>query len=197
MDEIEKNRYLFHWIAPERLKTVSEKGVLNPYWRHFLLEHERFARGISFCEEPMLWQPDDELPREPCIIIDRKKIDCPFHEVDSSSAYHLTKDVLRARRAKRDVNEILVERRSSRILGTPDEVFIEGRLSLDWIVAIGYEDDDLHPDNAAKAAADAFSSLHGLPTLDMTGWQVGSPGYRETDELIDEAIAERASQLKF
>lgn len=191
------NRYLFHWLSPEKLVGFTKAELLKPYWRHFILGEERFVRGVSLSLEPMLWAPDEELPREPCLILDRGKIDCAMHMIDSGRAYHLTKDILRARRGKRDVSEVIEKAKAAlrRSSSRPDEAFVEGPIKLDAVVAIGFE---ANPDgssseaaNAAQAAAETLS----VPVLDMTGWTVGDPGYRETDEIVEVVRNAMSSKL--
>jgi hypothetical protein len=189
MTTTEKNQYLFHWLSPEKLAILSSTGIIKPYWKHFVLDQNRMVKGISFCEEPMLWHPDEELPREPCIIIDRQTVSCPIHEVDSSQAYHLTKELGRAKRRGDDVGEVIERAKQSRIsiLSLPDEAFLEGQVSLDMIVAVGYQTAE---GNSAEDIAIRFSDQHKVPTLDMTDWEVSCPGYRETDTIVRETIEE-------
>lgn len=188
MSHLPANRYLFHWLATEKLVEFSASGLLKPYWRHFILEEGRFVKGISFCEEPMLWHPDDELPREPCLIVDREKIDCPVHFIASSEEYHLTKQVLRARRKKEDIGEILAFNQDarSRTVCHPDEAFVEGSISLDWVVAVGFQTNGEANDRFAQDAAIRFAEQHDLPKLDMSDWEIGYPGVRELDDIIEE-----------
>lgn len=183
-----QNQYLFHWLTPDKLTTLSTSGIMKPSWKHFILEQNRFVRGISFCEEPMLWHPDEELPREPCIIIDRTKLNCPIHYIDSSQEYHLTKAIGRAKRRGDDIANVIEGARRSRkfVSSRPDEVFIEGPVKIDFIVATGYQSDD---HGKARDAAASFSDCYNLPILDMTDWDIGCPGFRETDDEIREAIS--------
>lgn len=192
MTDDRQNRYLFHWLSPEKLVGIEKTGLLRPYWRHYLLDQERFVRGVSFCKEPMLWNPDEELPREPCLIIDRELISCPTHLIDSGPTYHITKDILRAKRNKQDLGPVIERARASmkRTTSVPDEVFVEGFVRLDWVVAIGYEVDEEAERSPALDCARSLSEKHEIPLLDMTGWVVSSPGYDETDEYVDNARRE-------
>lgn len=195
---MKENRYLFHWISPAKLSGLEKNGLLRPYWRHYLLEQERFVRGVSFCKEPMLWSPDEGQPREPCLIIDRELINCPTHLIDSGPTYHFTKDILRAQRNKQDIAPLLEKARAARTRthSVPDEVFVEGFVRLDWVVAIGYEVDEEEVRAPARDAAIALSEANQIPMLDMSGWVVSSPGYDETDIFVEEAINNASSGLR-
>lgn len=197
MTTLPDNRYLFHWTSIERLQRLEKSGVMKPYWTHYLFDEKRYGKGISTCQEPMLWHPDDELHREPCLILDRSTITAPLHDLESGETFHLTKAIRNARRTGKPIEPILerTEKARARTFSTTDEVFIEGTIAKDSLVAIGYEDDEMDDTGERleliKAAADAM----GVPLLDMTGWQISSPGYRETDDIIDELIG-RTSNLK-
>lgn len=191
-----RNRYLFHWLPPERLERFDARGTLAPSWRHWLLDHERMARGTCTTTEPMLWHPDDDLPREPCLIVDRGLIGSPLHEIRSSDAYHLTREILRLKRAGADIGPAIARERE---LGgirrsQPDEVFVEGAIGWDCAAAIGFEDDWSDESEEIHKRVEAVASNRGLPLIEMSGWRVGCPGYAETDGIVDEKIAEFRAQ---
>lgn len=191
------NTYLFHWTSIERLQRLEKSGVMKPYWTHYLFEEKRYGKGISTCHEPMLWHPDEELHREPCLIIDRTTIEAPSHDLESGETYHLTKAIRNARKAGKPIEPILesVVQARKRTHCTTDEVFIEGPISKDSVVAIGFQDDDLDHTGQRFTAIKAIADAMNLPLLDMTDWEIGSPGYRETDEIVNELIG-RTSTLR-
>jgi hypothetical protein len=185
-------------LSSEKLDAFSASGVLKPSWRHFIVAERRYVKGTSLCEEPMLWHPDDELAREPCLIIEQAKIACPVHFIKSSEAYHLTKDLALAKRKKQDIEPIIEAglRKFSKDTSIPDEAFVEGSILLDWVVAVGFQEDFETGDQAAKEIALRFSSSHDLPVINMSRWQISEPHVREIDDLVDEAIAEHAGRLR-
>jgi len=187
----ECNKYLFHWLSSDSLLAFDRTGKLKPAWRHWLPEEGRFAKGISTCEEPMLWNPDEELPREPCLVIDRKTVGHAIHPLRSSEAYHLTREIERVRRKKGDVDEVLDRWSRMRRFthSAPDEMFVEGPLSWDNVVALGFEEDGTQESARPADLVRDMSERRGLPYIDLTGWKVGSPGVMETDGIVDEAVA--------
>ena len=197
MTTLPDNRYLFHWTSIERLQRLEKSGVMKPYWTHYLFDEKRYGKGISTCQEPMLWHPDDELHREPCLIIDMSTIEAPMHSLESSETYHLTKAIKNATKLGKPIEPILegIEDRRKRCFGTNDEIFIEGSISKSSIVAIGFQDDDMDHTGERFAAIKAIADAMELPLLDMTAWEISAPGYTETDEIVDELIG-RTSNLR-
>lgn len=191
------NKYLFHWTSIERLQRLEKSGVMKPYWTHYLLDKKRYGKGISTCHEPMLWHPDEELHREPCLIIDRSTIGYPLHDLESGETYHLTKAIRNALKTGKPIEPILegVEQARKRTLSTTDEVFIEGPILEGNVVAIGFQDDDLDHTGERFTAIKAIADAMDLPLLDMTDWEISAPGYTETDEIVDELIG-RTSNFK-
>jgi hypothetical protein len=189
---IKENKYIFHWLSADKLDQFMETGVIKPYWRHFLIQRRGFVKGISCAREPILWCPDEELPKEPCLIIDLEKVSCPVHSISSGDVYHFTKEVLRAKRKKQDIEALIDEEINGRkfVFGTDDELFLEGQLSIDWIAGVGFQSDLDTDDVRAEESARTFSNARSIPVLDMTDWVVGDPGVVETDEIIEEAVSE-------
>lgn len=183
------NRYLFHWLSPDALEKFDAAGKLEPSWRHWLLDEGRHVRGTSTCEEPMLWSPDEEKEREPCLVIDRKTLGCPVHAIDSAQAFHLTREIARAKRGKRDIPAVIERAKAASKFthSAPDEHFVEGKIAWDSVVAIGFECLGTPACDDMRARAEAVAARRGIPMIDMTGWEVSRPGYRETDEIVDEA----------
>lgn len=184
--------YLFHWLPIQKLGRFARSGILKPAWKHFILDDERLATGTSTCEEPMLWNPDEGLPREPCLILDYSKIDAGIRLINSSEAYHLTKRIANARRAGKDIAPLVEQARRMRAFshGGWDEHFVEGPITVGAVIGIGIEEDDVHGEEYADAVRAVAQDL-SLPTLDMTGWEVGMPGLAAVDELVREMLSER------
>jgi len=186
------NRYIFHWISIERLQRLEKSGVMKPYWTHYVFDEKRFIKGISGCKEPMLWNPDEDHHREPCLIIDISTVEAPLHSLSSSETYYLTRSIKNATKAGKPIDPILkdIEIRRTRTFGTNDEVFIEGSILKTNVVAIGYEDDDMDQTGERLALIKTAADAMGVPLLDMTGWQVSAPGYSETDDIISNLIGQ-------
>lgn len=185
------NRYMYHWLSPEALAAFDASGIIKPYWRHWVIEAGRHVRGISTCEIPMLWNADDEKPREPCIVIDLPTVKHPVHAISSSQSFWLTRDIRNAKRRGDDPQKC-IDAAISRCKGEleiPDEYFIEGPLTWENVVALGCEEET----GSSRDVVEALSRRRFLPVIDMEGWQVGYPGYTETDGIVDEAVAEMAN----
>lgn len=188
------DRYLFHWLKVEKLEEFHTAGILNPGWTHWILDADRFVKGTSTTDEPMLWTPDEDMKREPCLVLDRARIDHPIHAISSSESYYLTKDIRRLKRARKDFRTAIDFRREMRKFSrwTPDEYFVEGPISWDAVVLIGFEDDEKRSTAPIIDIARRIASERGLGMLDLTGWTVGSPCIKDTVEIIEEAIGEAA-----
>jgi hypothetical protein len=171
---------------------------MKPYWTHYVFDEKRFIKGISGCKEPMLWNPDEDHHREPCLIIDISTVEAPLHSLSSSETYYLTQAIKNATKAGNPIDPILkkIEMRRTRTFGTNDEIFIEGSIAKTNIVAIGYEDDDMDQTGERLALIRKAADAIGVPILDMTGWQVSSPGYTETDDTINQLIGRNSSEFK-
>jgi len=189
-----ENRYLYHWLPKEKLEEFHATGTMRPYWTHYVLDAGRFVKGISTTDEPMGWVPDEGLMREPCLVIDRTKIDHEIHAISSSEAFHLTREIRRLKRAKKDIEPAIKGRWRNREMSrwTPDEHFIEGPITWDAVVAIGFEDDGKRSTKAVVESARGIAEERGLALIDMSGWRVGDPGVMETDEIVEEAMTAAA-----
>lgn len=190
------NRYLYHWTSIERLKRLAQTGIVKPYWTHYVFDEKRFVKGISSCKEPMLWNPDEDHHREPCLIIDISTVEAPLHSISSSETYYLTNAIKNATKAGKPIDPILkdYEVRRKRTFGTNDEVFIEGSITKASVVAVGYEDDEMDQTGERLALIIKAADAMGVPLLDMTDWQVSSPGYTETDDIIS-ALTDKTTVL--
>jgi hypothetical protein len=184
------NQYLYHWLSTERLERFFQREVLKPYWRHWVYDRGGFARGISTSPDPVRWMPreDEDVPAEPCIVIDRTAFDYDAVELDSGEAYHLTRDVLRARRGGRDVDDVLARvGRDRRItFGVMDEVFVMSPIPIRAVAAIGYEPNRMYwgEVDAIRSVADRLD----VPLIDMDGWIDSGPDLDGLDAFIRKAI---------
>lgn len=185
------NRHLFHWMKPKRLKTFADREILRPTWTHWIRDVHGMVRGTSTCLEPMLWNPDEGKPGEPCLILDREAFDFDFHLIDSGNTYHLTRRLKQAIKAGEDIAPILRDDAKSitRSFGQPDEMFITTPIPWKAVVAIGYEEERTSAETIELINDVASSS--GLPLIDMSGWVVSSPGFAETDTIILDATMSR------
>ena len=189
MSRVPENKFVFHWLSAARLAKFDRAEELKPYWRHFILSERRMVKGISACFEPMTWSPDEGDNREPCLVIDRSRLDAKFHVVDSGAAYHLTREIVRRLKdenaAAKAIEQAEKMARISR--GTGDEFFIEGNVPWDAVVALGYERE--FEGGGPEGQVGEIAARRNLPVIDMTGWAVGDPGVKETDEIVSEALA--------
>jgi hypothetical protein len=185
-----KNRYLYHWLSPERLERFAARGVLRPYWRHWIYDLGGFVKGVSTSPNPVDWMPreDEGVPGEPCIVIDRQAFEHQAVDILSSEAYHLTKDITRAVRSGKDIEPILerVPWSRQRTWATLDETFILTPVPSSAVAAIGYEPDRMywHDLQVIRDAAD----LWNVPLIRMDGWLANAPDVTELDRLIESAI---------
>lgn len=184
------NQFLYHWLSTDRLERFSQRQVLKPYWRHWVYDRGGFARGISTSPDPVQWMPreDEDVPAEPCIVIDRTAFDYDAVELWSGETYHLTKDVLRAQKAGRDVNEVLARVPSSRrtTFVVMDEVFVMSPIPIGAVAAIGYE-----PTRMYWGEVDAIMTIADrlqIPLINMDGWADGGPDVEDLDALVHRAI---------
>jgi len=186
------DRYLFHWLKAESLDEFHAAGTLFPGWTHWVLEANRFVKGICTTDEPMLWVPDEGKKREPCLVIDRTRIAHPIHAISSSESFHLTKEIRRLKRERKDFQTAIDNRWKRREFSrwTPDEYFVEGPITWDAVVLIGFEDDERPSTAKAIEIARQIADERGIGMLDMTGWTVSSPGIRDTAEIIEDTIRE-------
>lgn len=185
------NKYVFHWLSLERLEKFDRAAELKPYWRHFILAERRMVKGISTCFEPMCWSPDAGQRREPCLVIDRARIDAPIHIVDSGPTYHLTREIKRRLKDENATAKAIeqAERMVRMSRSNGDEYFIEGTVPWDAVVALGYERELEAESGDPQDLVDGIAARRNLPVVDMTGWVVGGPGVSETDEIVSEALA--------
>lgn len=188
-------RFLYHWLSPEKLSACVSSGSLKPYWRHWIADQKRFARGISTAFGPTNWVPDEGLPRETCLIIDRSLISAPQLEINSGNAYHDTHlfKLLRRRGVPADIaaEEIFERARNRRSPCRPDEVFVEGVIEMACVVAIGFEFDpaDGLPEGEATEAARTLA----IPLIDMTEWVSNGMHFLDAGQIIEEMINEYSS----
>lgn len=181
------NRYLYHWIAPERLSRFAERGMLKPYWRHWIYELGSFERGISTAPNPMQWMPLEEEGQagEPCIVIDRNAFRHRSVELCSGETYHLTRDVLRAMKSGRDVEEVTsrVPDRRKMTWSRCDETFILDPIPSCAVVAIGYEPERMYWEDLQiiRAAAERWQ----VPLMRMDGWLDNPPASDELDDIVE------------
>jgi hypothetical protein len=185
------NQYLYHWLSTERLERFFQREVLKPYWRHWVYERGGFARGISTSPDPVQWMPqeDEGVPAEPCIVIDRTAFNCDAVEMWSGETYHLTKDILRARKAGRDIGEILarVPSRRQTTYVVMDEIFVMTPIPIEAVAAIGYE-----PTRMYWGEVDVIMTIAerlDIPLINMDGWADNAPDVEDLDTLIHRAIA--------
>ena len=178
-------RYLFHWLAAEDLRSFDSIGQLAPAWRHFLIGSGREVVGTSTCIDPMRWAPDEELVREPCLVIDAASLGCPLHGIRSWEAYHTTRELAALRLEGGDVEAYLVRKRriSEATTIEPDEVFVEGVVGWENVVAVGYEVQGLGA-RAAMTAAVEVAEARGLPTLRMS-CSLGLAADAEIEAVVD------------
>lgn len=184
------NRYLYHWMSPERLERFAARGTLKPYWRHWVYDLGGFARGISTAFDPAEWMPreDEGVPGEPCIVIDRHAFEHRAIEITSGETYHLTRSIHAAMKRKSDIGPILasVERSRKTTFGTMDEMFVLDPIPAEAIAAIGFEPDRMYFEDlqVITAAAEKWN----VPLIRMDGWLDSSPDIDELDAVIERAI---------
>lgn len=58
------------------------------------------------------------------------------------------------------------------------------------MVAICFQIDETAESVTIAAQIKELAEKLNIPTLDMSDWVIGDPGYLETDELINESIQE-------
>ncbi|NTF17403.1 hypothetical protein G6L37_03125 [Agrobacterium rubi] len=184
------NRYLYHWVAPDRLEISVDRGALRPYWKHWIHDLGRFERGVSTSFDPVRWMPvDGEADGEPCIVIDRSAFEHRAIEIDSGETYHLTRSMAAALRSGADTRSILERVDTSRRItfGFMDEVFIMDAIPTHAVAAIGYEPERMYWQDLEiiRSAADTL----GVPLIRMDGWVDNPPDRDDLDRLIGEAIA--------
>lgn len=184
------NPFLFHWLPIKRLERFAKSGVLKPYWRHWLPEDRSLIKGISFCFEPILWVPDDDQPREPCVIIEASSLSGDVRHVDSGRAYHDTREIKRLMRRGMTLEAAgeIVASHVRTIKSTPDEAFFLGELKWSSVVGIGFQEGDLPEDAGISRQIIALASEMQIPIVDMTTWEIGDPGIQETTEITSETI---------
>jgi len=184
------NRFLYHWISPERLGKFVRQGVLKPYWRHWVYDLGGFVRGISASPDPVDWMPreDEGVPGEACLVIDRKAFDHRAVELWSTETYHLTKEILLARRNGRSIDEILarIPDRRAHTWATMDETFIIDPVPARAIAAIGYEPNRMWWEDL-RTITDAAEQW-SIPLVRMDGWLEDAPHAEELDEVMEQAI---------
>lgn len=178
-------RYLFHWLAAEGLRSFHATGHLDPAWKHFLIGPGREVVGTSTCMDPMRWAPDEELAREPCLVIDAASLGCPLHGIRSWEAYHTTREIAALRLEGGDVEAYLKRKRriSEATMIEPDEIFVEGVVGWESVVAVGYEVQGLGA-RAAMTAAVEVAEARALPTLRMS-WSLGLAADAEIEAVVD------------
>lgn len=186
------NRYMYHWLSTQALAAFDLSGTIRPYWRHWILDLGRHVRGISTCEIPMEWNADENNHREPCLVIDLATVKHPVHAIVSSECYWLTRNIRNANRRGDDPQKCIDYALRSRAttLSTADEYFIEGPLTWENVAGFGCEE----AEGPSRDIVETLSRSRSLPVVDMEGWRIGYPGYTETDEIVDEAIAEMAAR---
>mgnify|MGYP001424655205 CR=1 FL=1 len=185
------NRYLYHWLSPQRLETVTKRGVLRPYWRHWIYDLGDFHKGIATSLDPVEWMPreDEGVPAEPCIVIDRLAFEHEAIEIWSAETYHLTRDITAALKRGRDITPILANIPKCRELtfATMDEIFVMSPIPASAVVAIGFEPERMpwHDLEIVREASETWD----VPLIQMSGWLGYSPSHNELDALIEDAIS--------
>lgn len=189
MDNYEPS-YLFHWLPPKRLMRFAAAGQLRAYWTHYLPDHRDFVRGISTTDEPMLWSPDDDKPREPCLILDRAVMDQKIIGIRSHEAYHLTKEIKLAIKAGKPIDPIIAkwDQTNARTIAADDEYFVHGPIEWRAVAALGLQRRMRSQDPEGWKACREIAKLHRLPVIDMTNWDIGAPGIEETKDILAEAL---------
>lgn len=184
MSAVTSARYLFHWLSVEQLRSVDRSGHLAPAWTHFVIGLGREVVGTSTSSDPLLRTPDEELDREPCLVIDAGSLGCPVHAIRSWEAYHTTRELAALRREGGDVGAYLQRRRriSEATTIEPDEIFVEGILGWENVVAIGYEPHG-HGAPAARSVAIEIAEARSVPTLHLSASVFGGPSNDEIDAL--------------
>lgn len=179
-------RYLFHWLSVEQLRSFDGSGHLAPAWRHFVIGLDREVVGTSTSSDPMQWSPDEELDREPCLVIDAGSLGCSVHAIRSWEAYHTTRELAALRRDGGDVGAYLQRKRriSEATTIEPDEIFIEGVIGWESVVAMGYETQGQGA-AAARIAAVEVAEARALPALRLGGPGLGRPSDDEIEVVLD------------
>ncbi|GJD87843.1 hypothetical protein BHAOGJBA_1348 [Methylobacterium hispanicum] len=179
-------RYLFHWLSVEQLRSFDRSGHLAPAWTHFVIGVGREVVGTSTSSDPLLWTPDEELDREPCLVIDAASLGCPVHAIRSWEAYHTTRELAALRRDEGDVGAFLQRKRriSEATTIEPDEIFVEGVIGWESVVAIGYETRGQGA-AAARIAADEVAEARVVPALRLGAPGLGRPSDDEIEAVVD------------
>jgi hypothetical protein len=185
--------YLFHWCAADELSALLAGGTIPRGWTHYLTDRRRFTKGTCLCEEPDLWRPDpdEDATPEPCLVLRADALEGELLALESSVAFHRTKDMRAAvRRLGREGAEAwldgeLARRARVKTSATPDEWFLLAPLRAPAVAAIGVVDGI--PGREAELVERLREEL-GVPLLDMEGWRVGDPGVVEVPELVEDCL---------